>query len=81
MLTAIPKGWFSKNYRVMDGAQQIAEIDMSWWREEGRLMVEGASYRAYREKLMSGAFLLETGNGVALARAEKPSAFHRRVII
>ena len=78
MLNAIPKGWFSKNYRVMDGALQVAEIDMSWWREEGRLVVEGASYKAYREKLMSGAFLLETGNGLALARAEKPGALRRR---
>ncbi|MGE5559120.1 MAG: hypothetical protein ACM3WV_11025 [Bacillota bacterium] len=81
MLNAIPKGWFSKDYRVMDGARQVAEIVMSWWREEGRLNIEGASYKAYREKLMSGAFLLETDNGLALARAEKPSAFFRRFLI
>jgi hypothetical protein len=80
MLTAIPKGWFSKNYRVMDGALQVAEIDMSWWREEGRLEVEGATYKAYREKLMSGAFILEAA-GTALARAEKPGALHRRFLI
>lgn len=78
MLTAIPKSWFSKNYRVMDGALQVAEIDMSWWREEGRLVVEGAFYKACREKLMSGAFILETDNGLALARAEKPGALRRR---
>ena len=81
MLIAIPKGWFSKDYRVLDGARQVAEIDMAWWREEGRLTVGGVSYQVYREKLMSGAFLLETGHGSALARAEKPSAFFRRFFI
>jgi hypothetical protein len=77
MLTAIPKGWFSKNYRVMDGALQLADLNISRWREQGELTVEGFSYQVYREKLMSGAFILEVA-GTALARAEKPSAFHRR---
>jgi len=80
MLTAIPKGWFSKNYRVMDGALQVADLNVSRWREQGELTVEGFSYQVYREKLMSGAFILEAA-GTALARAEKPSAFHRRFLI
>jgi hypothetical protein len=80
MLTAIPKGWFSKNYRVMDGALQVADLNVSRWREQGELTVEGFSYQVYREKLMSGAFVLEAA-GTALARAEKPSAFHRRFLI
>ena len=76
MLRAIPKGWFSWDFTVMEGSRPVADIDISWWREKGVLTVEGKSYKVYREGLMSGAFILESGGSV-LARAEKPSAFLR----
>src|SRR5215813_15559160 len=76
MLKMIPKSWFSWDFIVTDGVSPIAEIDVSWWREKGELKVHGSTYDVYREGLMSGAFLLES-SGSLLARAEKPSAFHR----
>jgi len=76
MLKVISKSWFSWDYIVTDGASPIAEIDVSWWREKGVLIVRGSTYDVYREGLISGAFLLES-DGSILARAEKPSAFRR----
>ena len=51
-----------------------------WWREKGLLTVHGIDYMVYREGLTSGAFILEL-DGTVLARAEKPSAFHRAFLI
>lgn len=79
-LSAIPKGWFSWDFRILDGARQVAEIDVAFWREQGRLTVQGVPYKVYRERLMSGAFILETEESV-VARAEKPDAFRRRLLI
>ncbi len=80
MLTAIPKHWLSWDFTVMKGSQAVAEIDISWWREKGVLTVQDVDYRVYREGMMSGDFILESAGSV-LARAEKPSAFHRSFIV
>jgi hypothetical protein len=80
MLTAVPKRWFSWDFTVMEGSQAVAEIDISWWRERGMLTVQGVNYRVYREGRMSGEFILESADSV-MARAEKPSAFHRSFTI
>ena len=53
---------------------------MSWWREKGRLTIDGATYRVYREAPLSGAFVLEGAGGV-LAQAVKPSVFRRAFVI
>ena len=79
-LSAIPKQWFSWDFRIMDRARQVAEIDVAWWREQGLLTVLGVPYKVYREGLMRGAFILETAGSV-VARAEKPDALFRRVLI
>jgi hypothetical protein len=76
MLKMIPKSLFSWDFVVTDGALPVAEIDVSWWREKGRLTAQGATYDIYREGWMNGAFLLES-DGALLARAEKPSALRR----
>src|SRR5262245_52283506 len=77
MLKLIPKNWLTWDFIVTDGVSPIAEIDdHSWWREKGILLVQGSTYKVYQEGLMSGAFLLES-SGSILARAEKPSVFHR----
>jgi hypothetical protein len=76
MLRAVPKGWFSSGYEVLENNAVVAVIDPSWTREAAELNIQGATYRAYREGLMSGAFLLESGSAL-LARAVKPSAFFR----
>jgi hypothetical protein len=80
MLKAIPNSWFSWDFTVTANDQPIANIDISWWREKGELTVQGKAYQVYREGLMNGRFILEA-NGAVLARAEKPSAFHRAYII
>lgn len=80
MLTAIPKRWFSWDFTVTEESQAVAEIDMSRWREKGVLTVRGVDYRVYREGMMSGDFILESA-GAVIARADKPSAFHRSFTI
>jgi hypothetical protein len=80
MLTAVPKSWFSWDFTVMDGSQNVGDIDMSCWREKGVLTVEGTDYRVYREGLMTGDFILALNDKV-LARAKKPSAFRRAFIV
>ena len=76
MLSLVPKKWFSWDFTVTEGARSVADIDISWWREQGVLTVQGVDHRVYRERMMSGDFILESGGSV-LARAQKPSAFHR----
>jgi hypothetical protein len=80
MLMAVPARWFSWDFAVLEGSQVIAAIDVSWWREEGELAVQGRTFRVYREGLMRGAFVLESAGSV-LARAEKPSAFRRAFVV
>jgi hypothetical protein len=76
MLRAIPKGWWSPGYRILEGNSLVATIAPSWSREAATITIQGATYKAYREGFMSGAFLLES-DGVMGMRAEKPSALYR----
>ena len=80
MLRAVPKNWFSSNYRVLENNNEVATIDLSWWREAGTFHIKGAIYNVYRERLMSGAFIFESG-GAIIARAEKPSALYRSFVV
>jgi hypothetical protein len=76
MLRAVPKSWFSSGYKVLENGTTVAIVDLSLVREAGELYIQGSNYRAYREGLMSGAFILESGGSI-LARAVKPSALYR----
>jgi hypothetical protein len=76
MLRAVPKNWLSTKYKVLEDDTTIAMVEPSSFREAARLTIKGSSYRAYREGLMSGAFILEI-EGSILARAVKPSVFYR----
>ena len=76
MLRAVPKGWFSSAYKVLDNDIAVATIDPSFLREAAELTIQGSSYSLYREGLMSGAFILKSGSSI-LARALKPSALYR----
>jgi len=80
MLQIAPTYWYSWNFRVTDGSRTVADIALSWWREKGRMTIDGATYRVYREAPMSGAFVLEHAGGV-LARAVKPSVLRREFIV
>lgn len=76
MLTTIPKSWFSWDLTVLEDSQPVAELHVSNWRERGKLTLQGKDYKVYREGVMAGAFLLESGETI-LARAIKPSPFRR----
>jgi len=81
MLEAIPKTWFSWDFDIVDpGGQPVANLDMSAWREKATFAVGDTTYRIHRERLMSGAFLLE-GEGAIVARAVKPSAFRHSFVV
>lgn len=74
MLEAVPKRLFSTDYLLRSPDGDFAELDVSGWRERAEFELDGAAYRLYREGMVSGAFVLER-DGVAAARAWKPSAF------
>ena len=71
-LELIPQSWLSWDFSVMQADFVVAEIKMSWWRDKGLLKVGGLHYAAYREGVMSGAFVLAL-DATQIARAEKPS--------
>ena len=79
MLRAVPKGWFSSTHILFENDTEIGLIQFSGWREAGELTIRGSSYRVYRESLM-GPFLLEAADTI-LARAEKPSALYRTLVV
>ncbi len=74
MLEAKPVNIFSGDFNIEAEEQKIAFLDISLWKESGKISIEGRPYKLYREGLMSGAFVLEN-EGHAIARAIKPSAF------
>jgi hypothetical protein len=74
VLQLVPQGWLGWNFDVLDNGHKIAEIKTSTLPESGKLSIEGASYRAWREGMFSGDFFL--GSEVqTIASAQKPSAF------
>ena len=77
MLKVIPKAW-SYTFALMDGTQPIAQaVDLSWWRDSGELRIQGAVYRAHRDR---ASYVLESGNAV-VARAERPRRLCREFVI
>ena len=80
MLKMMPKR-FSWTFSVLDGSEPVAHaVDLSWWSDKGELTVQGVTYTARREGVMSGAFVLESTAGV-VARATKPSSLRRLLIV
>jgi hypothetical protein len=76
MLEILPTSWFSWDFTISQGASPIADFGISWWRERGKLTVQGHTFRVYRENMLNGDFVLESERGI-LARATKPSALRR----
>ena len=70
MLTAIPRHWFSWDFALTDGEKPLADIDISWWRENGELTIFNVPYRVYREAPLMGAFILESSGAVYRAGRE-----------
>jgi hypothetical protein len=80
MLDATPRGLFSWGFTVRQDGDTIADIDPSWLGERAEIRAGGQTYAAYRESLLAGTFVLQSG-GRALARARKASAFLRAFAI
>ena len=70
MLSAAPRGIFSWDFIISRDGTMIADIDMSWWGERAELKITGQTYAVYRESLLEGTFVLQSGEQV-LARAQK----------
>lgn len=76
MLTLNPKSWFSWDFRVLDGDEELALIDHRWLREGASFSIGGRDFDVRRTSVVRGTFVLERA-GVVLAEAAKPSAFRR----
>ena len=76
MVEAVPTHIFSNDYVVRGTDGTVADLDISSWRERAEFVLDGATYRLYRDGLV-GPFVLER-DGVVKARARKPSAFRSR---
>ncbi len=79
-MTMVPARWYSWNYTVMNGDRTIATLDLSSWRERAEIVIGGVTHRVFRERAMSGDFIVETG-GRELARATKPSVFRNSMVV
>ena len=80
MLDTTPRGLFSWGFTVRQDGDTIADIDLSWFGERAEIRAGGQTYSAYRESLLAGTFVLQSGER-ALARAQKVSAFARAFAI
>jgi hypothetical protein len=78
-LTLIPSHWYSWDFFVTDDGRQLAEFNLSSWREKGVVWVDDIAYSLDRESPL-GDFVLEHAGSV-IARATKPSAFRREFVI
>ena len=64
MLHAIPRGIFSWDFTVFRDGTAITEIDMSGWGERAKFRIGGQTYSVYRESMVQGTFVLQSGDGV-----------------
>jgi hypothetical protein len=78
MLQIEPTGWFSWEFTIVRSGRTLASLDISWWRDRGELVVDGATYAVVREGLVSSDFRLSTADGATVASATKPSILRRR---
>ena len=76
MLTLLPKGVCSWDYRACDGRAVIATLEFDWLGEQGQIEFGGATYRVVKHGLMSGRWSLMDSTSV-IAEARKPSALFR----
>lgn len=74
MFEAKPVGVFSRAYELEAQEHLAASLKLAWLKEAGEILVDGQSFKLYREGWMSGAFVLEK-DGQEMLRAVKLSAF------
>jgi hypothetical protein len=73
MLRAIPKGWLSSNFKILENDVEIAELNFKFASEEVNIEIQGIDYKFEpRETYFSGgSYVIESNNSV-LAVAERP---------
>lgn len=72
MLSAQPKKWYSWDFTLNDAdGRHVADLDLSSWRDRGKVALGGTEYRVRPEGLR-GPFVLEDGVSVR-ARARRTS--------
>jgi hypothetical protein len=74
MMEAVPKSWFSWNFDVIEDSSFIADLDISTWRERGKLKIGDDSYLVYRKSILSRTIILEYNDEV-IAKATKSGVF------
>jgi hypothetical protein len=67
-------------FDVSRDGQHVAFIDLKALKEGADIDISGEPFRMFREGFLRGAFVLEAFEK-ELARAEKPSALHRRFVV
>ena len=78
MLQIRPMRWFSWDFAVERNGREVAELDISWWRERGALTIAGQTYAIAREGLIAGDFRMTAPDHSVVATASKPSVLRRR---
>lgn len=73
-MNAIKKGIFSNRVSLRDDGQEVGELTMKWFGEDGDLMVDGVGFELYRERAFSGSFVMVRGDEL-FAEASKASAW------
>lgn len=76
----VTAGLMQRRYVFKRGAEDVARLDLSWWRERGVLSTGGHSFTIRRTRAPGRPFVLER-EGQEVARAEKPSAFRSRFVL
>jgi hypothetical protein len=76
----VPRRWYSWDYTVVRNDRTVAVLDLASWRERATIVIGDVTHRVFRERAMSGDFIIEAG-GRELARATKPSAFRDTIIV
>jgi hypothetical protein len=81
MLQIEPMRWFSWDFTVERDGRPIAELDISWWRERGELIVDGVRYDVVRKNVFCSDFTMTAPDGTVVASAYKPSIMSRHFAI
>ena len=71
-LRALPVGWRSWEFRVLDGEMEIARLDLARFRTRGEYELAGVRYEVAREGLLASRYVLNAG-GRVIARTERES--------
>ena len=80
MLEAIPKNWFSWNFKINQNSNKIADLELSSWREKGELRIDGLNYMVFRKGILSPSIVLEKHNK-ELAKATRSSIFRHSFLL